>query len=73
MNTASLTPAYGRKYTNQQQVKKDLSANLDFIIQNITDPWAGKPANRSDLLRAGYTHAKIHYGPSLTKVIVVAL
>lgn len=32
MKTATLKPAYGRKYTNKAQVEADLKANKDFVL-----------------------------------------
>ena len=47
----TLTPAYGRDYTSKTQVQKDWDANRDFIIADISHPYNGKYANKSDLAK----------------------
>jgi len=41
----TLTPAYGRDYTSKAKALADLKANKDFIINDITSRWDGKPIN----------------------------
>ena len=41
----TLTPAYGRDYTRLADVKEDLVSGRDFIFNDITSPWDGKPIN----------------------------
>lgn len=45
----TLTPAYGRDYTTAKAVKTDFAAGKDFIIQDISSRYDGKPANKQDL------------------------
>ena len=45
----TLTPAYGRDYSNAKQIKADFEANKDFLIADFSSPYDGKPANKSDL------------------------
>lgn len=61
MTTAIVTPAYGRDYKDSKAALADWEANKDFIIQNVTDPWEGKPCNKSDLSKSHYTHVNIRY------------
>ena len=65
---ATLTPAYGRDYKSKKAVLTDFDANKDFILNDITDQYDGKPCNKSDLTGTG-TH-QIRYG-NLRKVMVV--
>lgn len=57
----TLSPAYGRDYKSVKAVKEDFNADKDFIIGDFHNPWCGKPTNRSDLVKAGYTTANIRY------------
>lgn len=57
----TLSPAYGRDYKSVKAVKEDFNSNKDFIIEDFHNPWCGKPANKSDLVKAGYTTANIRY------------
>jgi len=44
----TLTPAYGRDYKSSQSVIKDYLAGKDFILNDITSPWNGKPCSCRD-------------------------
>ena len=44
----TLTPAYGRDYKNKKDCMADIEANKDFILNDITSPWDGKPCSPSD-------------------------
>ena len=68
----TMTPAFGRDYKNKKDVKADFDADKDFIIASFIDPWCGKPANKADLVGAGYTHVELRYA-KLTKLIIVDL
>ena len=46
----TLTPAYGRDYKNKKSVLADWNEGKDFIVNDISSPWNGKPVNKSDLL-----------------------
>ena len=40
-----LTPAYGKDYTSVTQARVAYFAGADFILNDITSPWDGKPCN----------------------------
>ncbi len=65
----TLTPAYGRDYTSAKAVLADFHANKDFIINDFTSRYDGKPCNLGDLRGAGTKSVKLRYA-RLTKVIV---
>lgn len=66
----TVIPAYGRDYKSAKAAKADWRANRDFIIANITDPYDGKPINRSQWLVENYTSVQIRYA-HLTKLTVI--
>lgn len=71
MNTAVLTPAYGRDYKSAAEAIADFHANKDFIIRTITDKWVGKPCNKSDLLQyADYNLIEIRFNKNQDATIV---
>ena len=48
-STVVLTPAYGRDYTSKAQVQADWDADKDFILNDFSSRWDGKPINRSQI------------------------
>lgn len=62
----TLTPAYGRDYTSRAKALKALLDGSDFLINDISSPWDGKPCSARDL--AGQT-VKIRYD-RLRKVFI---
>tara|TARA_R100000008_G_scaffold50533_1_gene30185 strand:+ start:971 stop:1174 length:204 start_codon:yes stop_codon:yes gene_type:complete len=44
----TLTPAYGRDYKSQKEVKADWKGGKDFIIADIVHPYSGKPCSIRD-------------------------
>ena len=44
----TLTPAYGRDYTSAAKAIEDYLAGRDFILNDITSPWDGKPCSCRD-------------------------
>lgn len=72
MRTAILTPAYGRDYTTAKAAKADFEADKDFILNDLSSPWDGKPANKSGLVEGGYAHVNLRFCKQ-TKVCVVQL
>jgi len=53
---SSLTPAYGRDYTNASDAFADfISGTKDFLFHDITSPWHGKPCSERDM-RGGDRH-----------------
>ena len=55
----TLTPAYGRDYANAHDVKTAFLEGKDFILEDVTSRWYGKPCNVLDL-PAG-TLARLRY------------
>ena len=56
----TLVPAYGRDYKSKKEVMKDFNENKDFIINDISSRWDGKPANKNDLIK-DHDEVKIRY------------
>lgn len=56
----TLTPAYGRDYKSKKEVQAALDADFDFILNDFSSPWDGKPVNQSQLreLRVGVVHVR---------------
>ena len=44
----TLTPAYGRDYKSKKEIQADIDANKDFILNDYSSPWNGKPCSPSD-------------------------
>lgn len=53
MNHVTLTPAYGRDYKSAKAAKADYAAGKDFILNDITSRYDGKPINKQDVKGAG--------------------
>jgi len=67
----TLTPAYNRDYTSQATVRAAWEADHDFIVADISSPWVGRPANRSDLREhAQLTEVNIRYA-RLREIVTV--
>jgi hypothetical protein len=49
MPTITVTPAYGRDYKSKAAALADWEADKDFILEDPTSPWYGKPCNKSAL------------------------
>lgn len=49
MNTITVTPAYGRDYRSKAAALEDWETDKDFILEDPTSPWYGKPCNKSAL------------------------
>ena len=41
----ALTPAYGRDYHSADKAKGDFLSGRDFVLQDVSSPWDGKPCN----------------------------
>lgn len=67
-----VTPAYGRDYKTQAEAKAAWDAGKDFILQDISSPWDGKPINKEDAKNGGYTTVNIRFKRN-TQVAVVKL
>lgn len=59
MSATTVTPAYGRDYTSLAKAQADWDAGKDFIIQDIMDPYDGKPCNKEDMKDR---HVNVRYG-----------
>jgi hypothetical protein len=57
----TLTPAYGRDYPSKQAVINDLLAGKDFIFNDYSSRWNGKPVNLPQLLETGTTSVIARY------------
>ena len=64
--TITMTPAYGRDYKSAKAAKESWYGGDDWIINDITNRWDGKPATRKELNET----VKLRYD-GLKKVIVV--
>jgi hypothetical protein len=65
----TITPAYGRDYTS---AKADWEAGKDFILQDVSSPWDGRPINKQDAVTAGLPGVNIRFA-RMTKVAVVEM
>ncbi len=45
----TLTPAYGRDYKYKRDAMKDFYADKDFILNDVSSQWDGKPINKSQI------------------------
>ncbi|MCK9369213.1 hypothetical protein M0R04_04680 [Candidatus Dojkabacteria bacterium] len=45
----TLTPAYGRDYKSKKAALLDIESNQDFILNDYSNPYNGKPCSPSDL------------------------
>lgn len=61
MSYVTVTPAYGRDYKSAKAAKADWNADKDFILQDSTSRYNGKPINKADATKAGLT-VNIRYG-----------
>lgn len=64
----TLTPAYGRDYKSKADALAAFRGGKDFIINDVTSPWDGKPCSISDLSEG--ERVKIRY-KGLRNVFVV--
>lgn len=68
----TLTPAYGRDYKSRKAAVKDFLEGKDFILNDITDRYDGKPCNLEDLKKVKVHQVKLRFN-NLTSVTVVDL
>lgn len=64
----TLTPAYGRDYTNLADAKSAFLNGKDFILQDVTSPWFGKLCNVMDFKKG--MKARIRYN-KMRRVVMV--
>lgn len=68
----TLTPAYGRDYKTRKALQADFDAGKDFIINDMSSRWDGKPTNKEDLMSSGYTMVKARYD-NLRKIAFIVI
>jgi len=68
--TITVTPAYGRDYTTETQVREDWEAGKDFVVADGSSRWDGAYINLEDARRAGIETVKIRFS-KLTEVCLV--
>lgn len=66
----TLTPAYGRDYTKRADVIDAFNADKDFILQDVTSRYHGKPINKAQV-EVVTSQVKIRYA-KLRNVVVVS-
>ena len=49
MKYITVTPAYGRDYKSGNAAKADWNSGKDFILQDFSSPWDGKPINNESI------------------------
>ncbi len=42
----TVSGAYGRDYRSAKAARADWNAGKDFIVQDFSSPWCGKPVNK---------------------------
>ena len=68
----TLLPAYGRDYKSAKAVLKDWDANKDFLIGDDFHGGYGRPVNKQDCDRMGFTDMAVRYNRQLKQVVVTA-
>ena len=58
--TVSLFPAYGRDYKSVEEIKRDLVAGKDFLLNDMTSRWDRKPCSPLQDF-PGVTHFRVRY------------
>ncbi len=61
MKSLKVIPAYGRDYNSKAEIEKDWNNNLDFIINDMFNPYDGKPVNKEDAVKVGFTSLTVRY------------
>lgn len=64
----TLTPAYGRDYKSAAAVRSDFNKGKDFLLNDVTSRWNGKPCSIRDF-KVG-TEIKLRY-KKLTMVTII--
>ena len=65
-----IVPAYGRDYMSKQAFVKDLKANKDFRILDVSHRYNGKYVTLDELKGAGETQVKIRYNKLQRQAVV---
>ena len=66
-------PAFGRVYTSKAAVWSDWTAGKDFIVNDISNRWDGKPFNKQDAEAAALACVTVRYGKRLERVCSINL
>lgn len=69
-NTITLAPTPGRDYPSELRVLEHLKEGRDFIVQDVSSRWDGKPCNLPALKSAGIASARVRYD-RLRKVALI--
>ena len=66
---------YMKVLNTKKQVIEHYEKNLDFLIQDISCTYDGKPCSKKDILKSDikYSHLKIYYGKNNAKMTVIEL
>jgi hypothetical protein len=67
MSNLTVSPAYGRDYKSQKEVKQDWEENKDFFVQSM---FQSGYINKQDALAQGITSVNVRY-KRLTQVCVI--
>lgn len=68
----TLTPAHGRDYKSKKAIEEDLAANKDFILNDMSSQWDGKPCSPVDLYKEGHRTVNVRYA-QLRKIVTCKL
>lgn len=63
----TLTPAYGRSYSTAKAALADFAAGKDFILNDVSSRYDGKPINKADC-RGEKVTLRFNYNRSTTQV-----
>lgn len=58
---SSLTPAYGRDYKSKAGILADWNAGKDFILNDMSSPWDGKPFNKQSAEDVGAVEVQLRF------------
>ena len=58
---------------NKKEVTEHLKNGKDFLIQDMSCKWDNKICNKTEVLRANYSHIKVYYGKNNAKMTVIEL
>lgn len=64
---STVVPAYGRDYRSAAAALKDWNDGKDFVLQDISDPYDGKPCSKRDF-EGKARHIMIRYN-KLTRIV----
>lgn len=69
---AHLSPAFGKDYRSKAEIISSLKGGADFILNDTSSPWFGKPINLPQIKEAGYTGVQVRYS-KLRKAVVIKM